>query len=153
MSASRVTVYPLSKICDPNHHFVNSETRPSAQAVFGYRGDDVCGCSVLSVCGPESDRKGMRQVIQSQRSSSPSSSRVLCYTRSGAPLWYAPYRLLQKHYIGCRKGWTSKESAKYWKRLMNFWDFLQPLHLPWSSRMSSGKLLGRLLGCCPLTVS
>ena len=45
--------------------------------------------SCLSVCGPSSEKKAMRQMISLQRSGQPGAAKVLCYKRDGTPFWSA----------------------------------------------------------------
>ena len=57
------------------------------QALLGYGDGDVFGMSCLCVCGPSSEKKGMRQVITLQRSGQPGGAKILCYKRDGTPFW------------------------------------------------------------------
>lgn len=60
------------------------------QALLGYGDGDVFGMSCLSVCGPSSDKKVMRQIVTLQRSGQPGGAKLLCYKRDGTPFWSAP---------------------------------------------------------------
>ena len=60
------------------------------QALLGYGDGDVFGMSCLSVCGPSSDKKAMRQLIGLQRAGQPGATKLLCYKRDGTPFWSAP---------------------------------------------------------------
>ena len=57
------------------------------QALLGYGDGDVFGMSCLSVCGPASDKKVMRQIVTLQRTGQPGAAKVLCYKRDGTPFW------------------------------------------------------------------
>ena len=57
------------------------------QTVLGYSDGDVLGMSCLTVCGPATDKKAMRQIIQLQRSGQAGATKVLCYRRDGSPFW------------------------------------------------------------------
>lgn len=57
------------------------------QALLGYGDGDVFGLSCLSVCGPSSDKKSMRQLISLQRAGQPGATKLLCYKRDGTPFW------------------------------------------------------------------
>ena len=58
------------------------------QALLGYGDGDVFGMSCLSVCGPSSDKKSMRQLISLQRAGQPGATKLLCYKRDGTPFWF-----------------------------------------------------------------
>eukprot|EP00891_Asterochloris_glomerata_P000171 jgi/Astpho2/171/e_gw1.00004.120.1_t len=64
-----------------------TETSPGFQTVLGYSDGDVLGMSCLTVCGPATDKKAMRQIIQLQRSGQAGATKVLCYRRDGSPFW------------------------------------------------------------------
>ena len=66
------------------------------QALLGYGDGDVFGMSCLSVCGPSSEKKAMRQMISLQRSGQPGAAKILCYKRDGTPFWSA-LLLLEVH--------------------------------------------------------
>ena len=66
------------------------------QALLGYGDGDVFGMSCLSVCGPASEKKAMRQMITLQRSGQPGAAKVLCYKRDGTPFWSGPDSLMHK---------------------------------------------------------
>lgn len=59
----------------------------AVQALLGYGDGDVFGMSCLSVCGPSSDKKVMRQIVTQQRSGQPGGAKILCYKRDGTPFW------------------------------------------------------------------
>lgn len=59
------------------------------QVLLGYGDGDVFGMSCLSVCGPSSDKKAMRQIITLQRTGQPGGAKILCYKRDGTPFWSA----------------------------------------------------------------
>ena len=55
--------------------------------MLGYSDGDVLGMSCLTVCGPATDKKAMRQIVQLQRSGQAGATKVLCYRRDGSPFW------------------------------------------------------------------
>ena len=85
---------------------LRSETRPhlmcvGVQALLGYGDGDVFGMSCLSVCGPSSDKKVMRQMISLQRSGQPGGAKALCYKRDGTPFWSVLPSALHVCLSGC----------------------------------------------------
>ncbi|KAL3139144.1 hypothetical protein ABBQ32_005929 [Trebouxia sp. C0010 RCD-2024] len=67
------------------------DTSPGFQVLLGYGDGDVFGMSCLSVCGPSSDKKSMRQIITLQRTGQPGGAKILCYKRDGTPFWALLY--------------------------------------------------------------
>lgn len=68
-------------------HFILLSKDFGMQEVTGYGLEDMQGQSCLSLCGPESGHKAMRELSNAHLTGHSCRSKMLCYRRDGAPVW------------------------------------------------------------------
>ena len=69
------------------------------QEVTGFSEADVRGRGCLCLAGPLTDGYAARTLLRAHRSDRPHAARLLCYRRSGEPLWCAtPWAWFRVYY-------------------------------------------------------